>query len=73
MGRLLGGAAMVFILAASGMSLPADAARIDPRHTYALRVRIEDGGRLMWINTERVRLRLDGSDRIRVRVDPVGG
>jgi len=53
--------------------LRVDASRIDPRYTYAIRARIEDGGRLLWINTEHIPLRLDGSDEIRVRVDPVGG
>ena len=53
--------------------LNVDASRIDPRYTYAIRVRIEDGGRLLWINTEHIPVRLDGSDELRVRVDPVDG
>ena len=53
--------------------LKVDASGIDPRHTYAIRARIEEAGRLLWINTEQIRLRLDGSDELRVRVDPVGG
>ena len=53
--------------------LRVDASRVDPRYTYAVRARIEDGGRLLWINTERIPVRLDGSDQLRVRVDPVGG
>ena len=50
-----------------------DASRIDPRHTYAIGARIEAGSRLLWINTEQIRLRLDGGDELRVRVDQVGG
>ena len=53
--------------------LKVDASRIDPRYTYAIRARIEDGGRLIWINTEHIPVRLDGSDELRVRVDQVGG
>lgn len=53
--------------------LKVDASRIDPRYTYAIRARIEDGGRLIWINTEHIPVRLDDSDELRVRVDPVGG
>ena len=53
--------------------LRVDASRIDPRYTYAIRARIEDGGRLLWINTEHIPVRLDGRDELRVRVDPVGG
>ena len=53
--------------------LKIDASRIDPRYTYAIRARIEDGGRLIWINTEHIPVHLDGSDALRVRVDPVGG
>jgi len=53
--------------------LQIDASRADPRHTYAIRARIEEGGRLLWINTVHIPVRLDGSDVLRVRVDQVGG
>jgi len=53
--------------------LQIDASRVDPRHTYAIRARIEEGGRLLWVNTEHIPVRLDGSDALRVRVDQVGG
>jgi len=53
--------------------LRVDASRVDSRYTYAIRARIEDRGRLLWINTEHIPLRLDGSDELRVRVDQVGG
>lgn len=53
--------------------LRVDAAQVDPRYTYAIRARIEDRGRLLWINTVHIPVRLDGSDELRVRVDQVGG
>ncbi len=50
--------AAVLILSAMGSVSPASAG---------------EGGRLVWINTEQIRLHLDGGDDLRVRVDRVGG
>ncbi|MFK8397017.1 YbaY family lipoprotein [Pseudomonas sp. BGr12] len=50
-----------------------DRNQVKPGHTYAVNARIEDGGRLLFITTERHSVKLDGSDSqpLRVRVDPV--
>jgi putative lipoprotein len=50
-----------------------DRAAVKPGHSYAISARIEEGGRLLFITTERHSVKLDGSDPqpLRVRVDPV--
>lgn len=46
--------------------------QIRPGHRYAVSARIEEGGRLLFINTEQYSVRLDGSDvqPLRIRVNP---
>ena len=46
--------------------------QIQPGHRYAVSARIEEGGRLLFINTEQYSVRLDGSDvqPLRIRVNP---
>lgn len=46
--------------------------QILPGHRYAVSARIEDGGRLLFINTEQHSVKLDGSDvqPLRIRVNP---
>ena len=50
-----------------------DRNQVKPGHSYSISARIEDGGRLLFITTERHSVKLDGSDPqpLRVRVDPV--
>lgn len=50
-----------------------DPAQVKPGHSYAVSARIELGGKLMFISTERHSVKLDGSDAqpLRIRVDAV--
>ncbi|WP_407732959.1 YbaY family lipoprotein [Pseudomonas citronellolis] len=50
-----------------------DPQQVQPGHSYAVSARIENAGRLLFINTERHGVKLDGSDPqpLCVRVDAV--
>lgn len=50
-----------------------DPAQVKPGHSYAVSARIEIGGKLKFISTERHSVKLDGSDPqpLRIRVDAV--
>ncbi len=50
-------------------SLPYDSARIEASHRYSLRVRIEENGKLLFINTESYPLPENGSGPMEIRVD----
>ncbi|SDH58999.1 YbaY family lipoprotein [Pseudomonas panipatensis] len=54
-------------------TLEYDPKQVKPGHSYALSARIENAGRLLFTNTERHSVKLDGSDPqpLRIRVDAV--
>jgi uncharacterized lipoprotein YbaY len=52
-------------------NLPYDRARIETSHRYDLRVRIEESGKLLFINTQSYPLPENGSGPMEIRVDAV--
>lgn len=50
-----------------------DPSNLQPGHQYAVAARIERGGKLIFISSERHSVKLDGTDPqpLRIRVDPV--
>lgn len=54
-------------------TLTYDPTQVQANHTYSISARIEQQGQLLYINTEHIRVKLDGTDpqSVRVKVDAV--
>ena len=54
-------------------TLTYDPTQVQANHTYSISARIEQQGQLLYINTEHIRVKLDGTDPqpVRVKVDAV--